>query len=200
MAAFAALVAFASLPLSAQSEPTLLDMAVRLGGMGRSIEGCGPAPSLANVVRHADLIVEGIVKTRASYLTPDERDIFTDYEIAIRSVLFQREVLASSRPGVAIPVIFKSRGGQVVINGLRLTVDVQANSTRVTLNEGDQVYLFAERDRSDGKWLVNPFDVFKVNGPEVVTPALFSDLPRRLPSQAFIEPIFKLQPAPSFRP
>lgn len=121
MAAVAMLVTLAGLPLRAQSKPTLLDMAIPYGGIGRSIQSCGPSPSLVSVVKRADLIAEGIVKARASYLTPDERDMFTDYEIAMRSVLFQREVLASSRPGVAIPVIFKSHGGQVVINGLRLT-------------------------------------------------------------------------------
>jgi hypothetical protein len=98
-----------------------------------------------------------------------------------------------------MPVVFKSRGGQVVINGLKLTVDVQQNSARVTLSEGEHVYLLAQRDRSDGKWLVGPFGVLKVDGREVETPTLFSDLPRRLPSQTFIGQVLKTQSAPSIR-
>jgi hypothetical protein len=157
MMAHAALIGLARLPLIAQSErPTLREMAIAIGNgsAGGNIESCGPTPFLADVVERADLIVEGIVRTRASYLTDDGRDIFTDYDLSIRHLLFQREMLVSSRPGVAVPVIFKSHGGQVIVDGLRLVVNVQTNHARVTLTEGDHVYLFAARDRDDGKWRV----------------------------------------------
>jgi|SRR5262245_29315389 len=196
----AVLAALASLPLSAQYGPMLREMAIQHGGITVNIQSCGPDRTLADVVKPAELIVEGVVVARASYLTPDERDIFTDYDVAIRQVLFQREMLVSSRPGIAVPVIFKSHGGQVVVSGLRLEVDVQANGARVTLREGDHVFLLATRDRKDGKWLVNPFDVFKVSGEEVVPPDQFSDLPKPAPLQAFIQQIHKLQPAAAIRP
>jgi hypothetical protein len=200
MTVFALLVGFASLPLTAQYEPTLREMANSHGGITRMIHSCGPLPSLADVVRRAELIVEGVVTARASYLTADERDIFTDYDLAIRQVLFQREMLVSSRPGIAMPLIFKSSGGQIVVSGLRLAVNVQANSARVTLKEGDHVFLFAKRDQKDAKWLVSPFDVFKVNGMEIVPPDEFSDLPKVVPLQAFVQQIYKLQPANAIRP
>jgi hypothetical protein len=162
-------------------------------------QSCGPLPSLADVVRRAELIVEGVVTARASYLTPDERDIFTDYGLAIRQVLFQREMLVSSRPGVAIPLIFKSHGGHVVVDGLRLSVDVEANNVRVTLKERDHVYLFATRDQRDGKWLVNPFDAFTVANGAVVPPGDFSDLPKSLPVDTFVQLIYGLQRTAAIR-
>jgi hypothetical protein len=60
----AVLIAVARVPLVAQSDdrPTLLEMA-RQGGGGAVIDTCGPLPSLADRVRLADLIVEGIVRT-----------------------------------------------------------------------------------------------------------------------------------------
>src|SRR3954462_2851841 len=122
----------------------------------RRVEG-----SLADVAKRAEPIVEGIVQSRASYLSDDGRDIFTDYDVAIRRALFQRDMLSSRRPGVVIPMIFKSVGGQVVADVVRLGVEVQSNNARVTLAEGDHVYLFATRDRKDGKWRVGPLDVFK---------------------------------------
>jgi hypothetical protein len=199
MTVFAVLVEFASLPLTAQYEPTLREMANSHGGITRMIQSCGPLPSLADVVKGAELIVEGVVTARASYLTADERDILTDYDLAIRQVLFQREMLVSSRPGIAMPLIFKSHGGQIVVSGLRLAVDVQANSARVTLKEGDHVFLFAMRDRKDDKWLVKPFDVFKVNGMEVVPPSDFSDLPMSLPVDTFVQLIYGLQRTAAIR-
>lgn len=160
----AALIGLASVPLIGQSErPTLLEMA-RHGGVTTQIQSCGPVPSLAEEVKQADLIVEGIVRTRATYLTDDGRDIFTDYDVAIRRALFQREMLPSSRPGVVIPMIFKSHGGEMIVDGLRLVVDVRANSARVTLAEGDHVYLFATRDRDDGKWRAFPPQLWLEHG------------------------------------
>jgi hypothetical protein len=192
--AHAALIGLASLPLIAQSEqPTLREMAIAVGNgsAGGTIGSCGPTPFLADVVKRADLIVEGIVRTRASYLTDEGRDIFTDYDLSILHVLFQREMLVSSRPGVALPVIFKSHGGQVIVDGLRLFINVETNHARVTLTEGDHVYLFAARDRDDGKWLVHPYDVFKVVNGAVVPPDTFSDVPRSVPIDLFVQKIYQ---------
>jgi hypothetical protein len=97
---------------------------------------------------------------------------------------------------VAIPLIFKSHGGQVVADGLRLSVDVEP---RVTLKEGDHVYLFAKRDRRDGKWLVNAFDAFTVANDAVVPPGPFSDLPKSLPVDTFVQLIYGLQRTAAIR-
>jgi hypothetical protein len=192
--AHAALIGLASLPLIAQSEqPTLREMAIAVGNgsAGGTIGSCGPTTFLADVVKRADLIVEGIVRTRASYLTDEGRDIFTDYDLSILRVLFQREMLVSSQPGVALPVIFKSHGGQVIVDGLRLFINVETNNARVTLTEGDHVYLFAVRDRDDGKWLVRPYDVFKVVNGAVAPPDTFSDVPRSVPIDLFVQRIYQ---------
>ena len=199
----AALIAVASVPLIAQSDdrPTLLEMARQSGGgVTAMIQSCGPTPSLAERVRLADLIVEGIVRTRTSYLTPDGRNIFTDYDVVIRRALFQREMLPSSKPGVAAPVIFKSEGGEIIVEGFRLAVDVRANDARVTLAEGNHVYLLARRDPVDGKWRVGPLDVFNVVNGAIVPPDTFSDVPKSLPADTFVQRMFQVQPAATIRP
>jgi hypothetical protein len=88
----------------------------------------------------------------------------------------------------------------VVVDGLRLVVDVQSNSARVTLTEEDHVYLFATRDRADGKWRVNPLDVFKVVNGAVVAPDDFNDIPKSVPVDTFVQKLYQLQPAPALRP
>jgi hypothetical protein len=140
-------------------------------------------------------LAEGVVSSRASYLTADERDIYTDYHILIRHVLFQRRVFATARPGTVQPMIFKTYGGRVVINGVPITVDVRANNVRVALKDGDEVYVFARHDVSDGKWRFGPFDVFLVTGANVVTPGAFRDLDGSVPEGLFRRRIRDLQPA-----
>ena len=200
--ALSALIGLSSVQLIAQSErPSLREMArTQQGDFGINIQGCGPEPSLADVVTGADLIVEGVVRTRASYLTDDDRDIFTDYDVAIRRALFQREMLASSRPGVVEPMIFKIFGGQVVVDGHKITVDAQHNSARVTLAEGDHVYLFARHDHHDGKWRLYSDDVFKVVNGAVVAQDDFRDLPKVVPVDEFVRRVYQLQPSAAIRP
>jgi hypothetical protein len=169
------------------------------GGIGRSSIACGPQPSFANVVRPADLIVEATIQRSVSYLTADDDDVYTDYETTIHWVFFQRHALATSRPGVAIPILLKSHGGQVMIGDVRISVDESWGNARVSVREGDRVYLFAKRDASDGKWLFGPYGVFKINGDEVRPPTRFTDLTESVPRQTFLEKIHELQPAAAIR-
>jgi hypothetical protein len=187
--------AFATASAHAQLEPTLRDLVRDHGDVEQLIQGCGPTPSFADVVNPSDLIVRGIVSRRTSYLTRDERDIYTDYELTILQVLFQREVIATSRPGVAVPIVFKSQGGHLVIDGHQVIVEAKTNNATVSLNVGEDVYLFARRDATDGKWVVTPYDVFTTNGAEVSSPVVFADLPKSVPQQIFLQRAHELQPA-----
>ena len=82
------------------------------------------------IVQRADLIVEGVVRKRVSYLTADDDDVYTDYELAIEQAIFQRQMLTSPRPGMVAPIVFKSHGGRVVIDGLDIAVDARARQRR----------------------------------------------------------------------
>jgi hypothetical protein len=187
------LSAFGSIQLTGQSERTLRQMAIDHGGITRVIQGCGPMPSLENVVRGADLIVESIVNGSVSYLTADERDIYTDYDLTIVQVLFQRQMITTTRPGVAVPIIVKRYGGRVVIDGLTIEVDAIRNDTRVALKPGEHAYLFAKLDAKDSKWRLTPHDVFPIIGTDVVPPSEFKDLKKSVPQQTFLQNVRTLQ-------
>jgi hypothetical protein len=189
----ALMVGLTSVSLVAQSEPTLRQMAIEHGGIGRVIQGCGPAPSLAGIVQRADLIVEGVVIKRVSYLTPDDDDVYTDYELAIGQTILQQQMLTSPRPGMVPSMVFKSHGGRVMTDGLDITVDIQANNSRLNIQTGDHVVVFGRRDAKDGKWLLGPYDVFRVLDTNVVAPDTFSDVATYVPREQFLHKIHQLQ-------
>jgi len=170
-------------------------MAIEQGGINRLTIGCGPTPSLAGIVKEADLIVEGVVHKRVSYLTADDDNVYTDYELSIDEVLFERQMLTTSRPGIVAPMVFKSRGGRVVIDGLQIVDDVRGNNARVDIKEGDHVFVFGKRDAKDGKWILWPYDVFQVIGGNVVAPDTFSDVAKSVRREQFLHKIRQLQMA-----
>ena len=88
----------------------------------------------------------------------------------------------------------------MTVDGLRLVVDVQSNNVRMTLAEGDHVLLFATRDREDGKWWLYPLSVFKVANGAVLTPDAFSDIPKSMPLDAFVQRVDQLRHAAGIRP
>src|SRR5262245_925737 len=186
-------IGLAGMPLHAQSQPTLRQMAIAQGGINRLTIGCGPTPSLALIVKEADLIVEGVVTKRVSYLTADDDNVYTDYELSIGEVLFQRQMLTTTRPGLVAPLVFKSRGGRVVIDGVGIVDDVRGNSARVDIKEGDHVFVFGKRDAKDGKWILWPYDVFRVIGANVVAPDTFSDVAKSVPRELFLRTVHEMR-------
>src|SRR5262245_1423497 len=176
-----ATAAMSTAVLDGQSEKTLRELAFEYGSIGQATVGCGGLPALSDHIKRADLIVEGVVIRRFSHLTVDERSVFTDYELAISDVLYQRRVVAMPRPGLAPPpIVFKTPGGHVSIDGHDIDVDVRSNNARVTRKEGDHAFLCARLDPKDGKWRFDAFDVFVVKGIDVVPPDQFSDVGRSI--------------------
>jgi hypothetical protein len=158
-----ALILLAGVTTRAQSGPTYRQLAVEHKGQIAATVGigCGWAgPPLASIVRFADLALEGIVVSRRTSATPDDRDILTEYEIGIRQVIFQRVTQTAARPGPAPPTIFKARGGTVVFDGYPFTL---TGEPRTQLTVGNHVILFGRYDKSDGKWLFGDRGVFHVS-------------------------------------
>ena len=132
-------------------------MARRGWGAGQAV-GCGwsnkPFQRLAAT---ADLVIESTVTAHRSYPTPDERDIFTDYEFSIGQVILQKYAHTFSRP-----IIFKWNGGTVLFDGSPITTGTVENGRRVTLKDGDHVVIFGRYDPADAKWRFGAWDVFYI--------------------------------------
>ncbi|HXG87050.1 MAG TPA: hypothetical protein VNJ02_01850 [Vicinamibacterales bacterium] len=86
----------------------------------------GPPPHIDEILRDTQLIVRGVVGRPRSYLSPDQRYVFTDYPIERPAILYQRIIDASRHPGNVPGVTLTVLGGSVVINGLTFTEAVGA--------------------------------------------------------------------------
>ena len=146
----------------AQDRPTYRQMAVEHKGTWSDSVGFGhgwAGPPLASIVKYADVAVEGIVSSIRTYATPDDRDIFTEYEIATRQVIFQRIAQTTAKPGSPPPTIFKTRGGTVIFDGYPFTL---YGREQTQLRVGEHLVLFGRYDAADGKWLFGDRDVFRI--------------------------------------
>lgn len=189
-----AFVLLASVASRAQSGPTYRQLAVEHQGRIAATVGigCGWAgPPLASIVSFADIAVEGIVSSTRTYATPDDRDIFTEYEIATRQVIFQRVIQTTSKPGPPPPTIFKTRGGTVVFDGYPFTL---SGDVRTVLEVGSHVILFGRHDQADGKWVFGDRGVFHIAEKTVSNwlPTLEGvpeGLEARMPLQAFAQKV-----------
>jgi hypothetical protein len=112
-------------------------------------EPSGQGPTINEVLLEADLIVRGTVGASASYLSVDQRDVYTDYVIANPTVIYQSG-LSSSPQATGPPVITITQlGGTVQIGGLAYT---QTEMGLLPLVPGMEGLFIATR--RDGKYHV----------------------------------------------
>jgi hypothetical protein len=78
------------------------------------------APSFRDVLKNTDLIVRGIVGEHSSYLSSDQTNIYTEYELRNTSVLHQSRPFAA-KPGAQESLTVKQLGGTVRVNGVAFT-------------------------------------------------------------------------------
>jgi hypothetical protein len=111
---------------------------------------------------------EAVVLTTRTYPTADDRDIYTEYEVTMRQLIFQRTDTTRVQAMPSPLMAFKTRGGTVVFDGYPLTVDVRSAGRRAQLNRGDHVILFGRYDSSDATWVFGPRDFFQVSDNVVI--------------------------------
>ena len=106
---------------AAQPQRLTIPQALARGWTGWiSGEPSGQLPTISDIVADADLIVRGIVGTPTSYLSDDERDVYTDYPLSNPVIIHQSGVISSRQPGVFM-VAVTQLGGTVTIGNLTFT-------------------------------------------------------------------------------
>ena len=59
----------------------------------------GLPPTMTQILDETDTVVKGKVGTPRSYLSDDQREIYTDYAISNPEFLYESDVATSTRPG-----------------------------------------------------------------------------------------------------
>jgi hypothetical protein len=139
---------------------------------GKSVVGMqsvpsGPVPSVADVLKDADTIVRGTVTGSRSFLSDDQRDVYTEY--VVRDVTFLHQITAPTNTAPGIAPVFKVRvhGGAVTIGTLTYTFYDQGLPL---LNVGSE-YLMLVKNQGDYYSVAGDYlGVFSVAGGRL-TPA-----------------------------
>lgn len=114
--------------------------------------------SIESVLPGAQLVVHGTVEKATTYLSPDQRDLFTDYAIRPIRIISPAKRLSSPKPGApdALPkeMIVKQWGGKMIIDGVQVT---QEDAHLTAFRAGEEVVLLLAYNKGDQKYsLTNP--------------------------------------------
>jgi hypothetical protein len=101
------------------------------------------------MIPKADLIAVGTVRPIRTYLSADQKDLYTDYELTPSRVLAASRAVQSGRPGPALPIILTRWGGHAVIDGVDVTVE---DTDLRNFAPGIRVMLFLKFDAKTGKY------------------------------------------------
>ncbi len=151
------------------SRLTIPEIVARGWGMNAA-RGCGvaPSPPLSEVLRQTDLVVAGTVGEPSSYLSDDQRDIYTDHALTDTRVYYQRP---SSRPTLRLevpgvppepPIVgITELGGTATVSGRPFTEDVSYSGVKKVTS--GMTGLFLLKRRGNRHWLTSPvFGAFEV--------------------------------------
>jgi hypothetical protein len=107
--------------IEAQQRETIPE-AIAKGAVGSvATAPSGQLPSVADLLRITDVVARGTIGPGRSYLSDDQRDVYTDYPITEPIVIYQSNVATSLTPGTVPSVTVTVRGGTVVVNGTTFT-------------------------------------------------------------------------------
>jgi hypothetical protein len=107
--------------------------------------------TLDEMVRRSELIVEGTLRVRRTYLSDDQQWIYTEYEVTPSIILANRQRVAAKRPGRPETIMLKQSGGRMVVNGLEVVAE--EHQFRLLPTE-EPIFLFLTDKDQDGTYEV----------------------------------------------
>src|SRR3990170_5523500 len=113
------LAASAVFPVEAAQRPTIPQTIERskpgVPTWGSRIRELAPRP-FEEAVATSDLIVVGSLRKLRTYLSADETELYTDFEVVPTSTIAGRTLPLSGKPG-AQTIVLRQWGGRMVIDG-----------------------------------------------------------------------------------
>lgn len=132
--------------VSGQTGQTIPEMLAAGGSWAGPPGPSGVLPgAMAGVLNRTDTLVRGIVgEPHPSYLSEDQREVFTDYPILSPTVLYQETLALSDRPGIVKGITVAVRGGSIVVNGIPFTAKYDRQPQ---LKPGTEYLFLLRRDK-----------------------------------------------------
>jgi hypothetical protein len=146
-------------------QTSLVRMARENGGSAmNTLDVDMPIRRVETIAQESSTIVTARIVSVGSRLSGDESVVMTDYEIAPIQ-FYKGETVARSRPGFAGRLVVSRVGGTVVANGLTMTTQVNLYPEDETLQQGDEVIVFMQRDQGEERFRFSggPFGVFRLS-------------------------------------
>lgn len=95
---------------------------VRQGAVGSvATTPSGQTPTVAALLDQTETLAVGILSNPRSYLSEDETEVLTDYELSDQTILFSAKSNPSPTPAIPRPLTLTQKGGTVVVNGVSFT-------------------------------------------------------------------------------
>lgn len=108
--------------LAAQDQRQTIPAAIAEGAVASvATRPSGQAPTMESVLADTDVVVTGTVGEPRSYLSEDQRDVYTDYPVADAVFRYQSKLSPVATPGIPPAVIVTQLGGTIMINGVSFT-------------------------------------------------------------------------------
>jgi hypothetical protein len=105
--------------------------------------------SLESMLAQADLVVRGVITMTNTYMSADQRDLFTDYTVKPTRIMLQRNTPKVRQLGQEFPIVVKRWGGSTTINGVSVT---QQDIDLPAFRSGEELILMLHFDKSDEKY------------------------------------------------
>jgi hypothetical protein len=117
-----AVLALVGIPAAVSAQHETIPEALAHGSQGRiRSAGSGVGPSVNDILLRTDMVVRGVLGEPRSYLSDDQKDVFTDYPIIDPILVYRARVLTETQPGLISAMTVTQLGGTVVLNGLTYT-------------------------------------------------------------------------------
>jgi len=123
-----------------------------------------PKSTMQDLVSGASVILDATLTRSRSYLTADQQDILTDYEIVPNSVLAGSLVASRTAPGPSSPLILTTYGGDLEIEGTMVS-DVDYSLAR--LQNGRRYLLFLQPFGNHGQFQLYRAGAFQIIGQQL---------------------------------
>jgi hypothetical protein len=108
----------------------------------------------------ADLVLEGTVTKLKSYLTSDEQDILTDYQVLPTRALLGNVTAKRATPGTSSPIVLTVYGGELVVGGVKVLV---LDHSIKPPKSGSRYLLFLKRFGPDGHFALYNAGAFEID-------------------------------------